>query len=109
VTWIETGHLLAGAKKVQNGFPKSVGLVLLLYFFSRLILDIKHVHNPVPKGRNSCEVDVAPVIRQCLGRFIEDTQSILSRNLDDSIKAGVLIINLHFSRDPGDDLLPDPV
>ncbi len=66
-------------KKVQNGFPKSVYLVLLLYFFSKLILDIKYVHNPVPQGRNSCEVDVASVIRQRLGQFIEDTQSVLPR------------------------------
>jgi hypothetical protein len=54
-------------------------------------------------------MDVTSMIGQCLRNLVKNTQPILTRDLDNGIKIGIQVIDLHFGRNPGDDLLFDSV
>ena len=66
---------------VQEGLFQVVQFLFFFYFFSPCVLDIEDVHNAIPQSRDPCEVDIAATIRQSLCNLIEDSHSILSRQV----------------------------
>ena len=60
-------------------------------------------------GGYPCEMDVTPVVCQCLRQFIEDSQSVLPHDFDDGIEIGILIVDLHLRLNPWNNLSEGPV